>query len=56
MQEMKREGARRMVDLLCNYSSYAEKAIQNDSSAATYFSFPTRKDTKTFKQLGYRLI
>ena len=56
MQEMKREGARRMVDLLCNFEAYADKAIKNDHSAATYFSFPTRQDTKTFKQLGYRLI
>lgn len=56
MQQTKREGARLMVELLCNFEAYAEKAMKNDSSAATYFTFPTRRDTKSFKQLGYRLI
>lgn len=56
MQQTKLEGARLMVKLLCSFEKYSANALENDASQATYFTFPTRKDTKSLKQLGYRLI
>jgi len=56
IREMKRQGARAMLELLGQYCDGGVTRRPMDSSEAGYRSFPRRSHAVAFRQIGYRLL
>lgn len=54
--DTKRYGARMMVSLLNDFTSYREKSYVPAKGEKSYFSFPTREEAKVLKRRGVRIV
>ena len=56
IKRTKRVGAYCMMEAIDMIKSGKIKYIENDAKEASYFSFPTSKDVRKFRDMGHRLL
>ena len=56
IKRTKRLGAHCMAEAIEMIRSGAVQPIENRTDQASYFSFPTRRDVRKFRRMGYRLL
>ena len=56
IKHTKKIGAALMIEAIAAIKQRNVPSLPNDSSMASYYSFPTKDDVKKFKAKGYKLL